>query len=89
MAHDLSNVLNQESLHMNIWEEDGMWIGECTDIPGCVTQGATRNEALVNLIDAISGCLAVIAEDAGATNFSEEQRVSSLDVPTKFFSAAR
>ncbi|NJK45431.1 MAG: type II toxin-antitoxin system HicB family antitoxin, partial [Pleurocapsa sp. SU_196_0] len=40
-------------------DEDGVWIGECTSIPGCVSQGKTRNEALENLEDAILGCLEV------------------------------
>jgi len=29
-------------------DEDGMWIVECPAIPGCVSQGKTRAEALEN-----------------------------------------
>lgn len=43
-------------------DEDGVWIAECPSIPGCVSQGATRDEAVVNIQDAIKGCLAVRAE---------------------------
>lgn len=43
-------------------DEDGVWIAECPSIPGCVSQGATREEALDNVRDAIEGCLAVRAE---------------------------
>jgi len=32
--------------------------------PGCMSQGATRTEALVNIADAISLCLEVIEEDS-------------------------
>lgn len=43
-------------------DEDGVWIVECPSIPGCVSQGKTRNEALANIEDAIRGCLQVRAE---------------------------
>lgn len=67
MADSLANVLNQESVHIRIWEdpEDGGFVAECVDIPGCMSQGESRNEALANLMGAISACLEVIAEDAG------------------------
>ena len=42
--------------------EDGVWIIECPSIPGCVSQGATKDEALVNIREAISLCLEVRAE---------------------------
>ena len=43
-------------------DEDGMWIVECPAIPGCVSQGKTRAEALQNARDAIAACLEVRAE---------------------------
>ncbi|MDX9972448.1 MAG: type II toxin-antitoxin system HicB family antitoxin [FCB group bacterium] len=43
-------------------DEDGVWIVECPSIPGCVSQGATRNEALDNIHEAIRLCLEVRAE---------------------------
>jgi predicted RNase H-like HicB family nuclease len=43
-------------------DEDGFWIVECPAIPGCISQGGTREEALTNIKDAIQGCLAVRAE---------------------------
>lgn len=43
-------------------DEDGVWIVECPSIPGCVSQGATKDEALTNVRDAIRGCLEVRAE---------------------------
>ena len=45
---------------------DGYIMAECLDIPGCISQGKTHQEALANLMDAISVCLEVIAEDAAA-----------------------
>ena len=43
-------------------DEDGIWIVECPSIPGCVSQGQTKQEALENIKDAISACLQVRAE---------------------------
>jgi predicted RNase H-like HicB family nuclease len=43
-------------------DEDGMWVVECPAIPGCVSQGHTREEAMANIKDAIASCLEVRAE---------------------------
>ena len=39
-------------------DEDGIFVAECPSLPGCVSQGKTRAEALVNIKDAIEGYLA-------------------------------
>ena len=36
-------------------DEDGYWVVECPSIPGCFSQGDTREEALENIKDAIKG----------------------------------
>ena len=38
-------------------DEDGMYAAECPTLPGCVSQGKTRQEALKNIKDAIKGYL--------------------------------
>jgi len=38
-------------------DEDGIFIVECPSLPGCVSQGKTRKEALENIQDAIKGYL--------------------------------
>lgn len=43
-------------------DEDGVWIVECPSIPGCVSQGATKDDAIENIKDAIKLCLEVRAE---------------------------
>ncbi|MDP2964719.1 MAG: type II toxin-antitoxin system HicB family antitoxin [Pelolinea sp.] len=43
-------------------DEDGVWIAECPSIPGCVSQGSNREEALENIKEAIQLCLEVRAE---------------------------
>ena len=43
-------------------DEDGVWIAECPAIPGCITQGETKDEAIRNIAEAIALCLEVRAE---------------------------
>jgi len=43
-------------------DEDGVWIAECPSIPGCVSQGETKEAAIQNLREAIALCLEVRAE---------------------------
>jgi predicted RNase H-like HicB family nuclease len=43
-------------------DEDGVWIAACPAIPGCVSQGETKEEATENIRDAIKMCLEVRAE---------------------------
>ena len=43
-------------------DEDGVWVAECPSIPGCVSQGDTKEEALANIREAIELCLEVRAE---------------------------
>jgi predicted RNase H-like HicB family nuclease len=48
---------------VNIYQdEDGVYIAECLSIPGCVSQGKTREEAEKNIREAIKECLEVRAE---------------------------
>jgi len=43
-------------------DEDGVWIVECPSIPGCVSQGDTKDEAFANIREAIALCIKVRAE---------------------------
>lgn len=58
-------------------DEDGTWVVECPSIPGCVSQGATKGEALENVKDAIAACLAVRSE-RGMPLTIETQQVEVL-----------
>jgi len=42
-------------------DEDGVWVVECPAIPGCVSQGKTKKEAMANIEEAIKLCLEVRA----------------------------
>ena len=43
-------------------EEGGYW-AEVIELPGCVTQGETKEELLQNVIEAIQACLEAYEED--------------------------
>ena len=53
-------------------DEDGVWVAECLAIPGCVSQGSTKDEAVANLREAIDGCIAVRAA-SGLPPFDPER----------------
>lgn len=42
-------------------DEDGVFVSECPVLPGCISQGKTRDEAVVNIRDAIQGYLHSLA----------------------------
>lgn len=43
--------------------EDGYFVAECPSLPGCISQGETREEAIANIKEAIAGYVAVLEED--------------------------
>lgn len=43
--------------------EDGFWVAECPSLPGCVSQGETREQAIVNIREAIEGYILALQED--------------------------
>jgi antitoxin HicB len=38
-------------------DEDGMYVAEVPSLPGCISQGQTREEAVENVREAIAGYL--------------------------------
>ncbi|GIK75751.1 MAG TPA: type II toxin-antitoxin system HicB family antitoxin [Chloroflexi bacterium] len=43
--------------------EDGYWVAECPSLPGCISQGATREEAIKNIREAIDLYIEALVED--------------------------
>jgi predicted RNase H-like HicB family nuclease len=43
--------------------EDGYWVAECHSLPGCISQGQTKDEALVNIKEAIAGYEGALQDD--------------------------
>jgi len=54
--------------------EDNYWVAECPSLPGCISQGKNREEALVNIKDAIEAYTAALEED-------------NLEIPEAYFEA--
>lgn len=43
--------------------ETGYWVAECPSLPGCISQGKTKEEAIANVGEAIEGYILVLRED--------------------------
>ena len=43
--------------------EGGYFVAECPSLPGCISQGKTREEAIANIKEAIAGYIAALQED--------------------------
>ena len=43
--------------------EDGYCVVECPSLPGCVSQGKTRQQAIANIKEAIRGYIRALEED--------------------------
>lgn len=43
--------------------EDGYWVAECPGLPGCISQGKTRDKAIKNIREAIDIYVATLKED--------------------------
>lgn len=43
--------------------EDGYWVAECPSLPGCISQGETKVEAIENIKEAIEAYTSTLRED--------------------------
>lgn len=43
--------------------EDGYWVAECPSLPGCISQGKTKEEAITNIKEAVQGYIKALEED--------------------------
>ena len=43
--------------------EDGYWVAECPSLPGCVSQGKDKPEAIANIKEAIRAYIAALGQD--------------------------
>jgi predicted RNase H-like HicB family nuclease len=43
--------------------ENGFWVAECASLPGCISQGKNREEAVTNIREAIEGYIRALQDD--------------------------
>jgi predicted RNase H-like HicB family nuclease len=43
--------------------EDGFWVAECPSLPGCASQGESREQAIANIREAIEGYILALKDD--------------------------
>ena len=57
-------IAHCEDPHMIVYPgEDGYWVAECLMLPGCISQGKTREEAIQNIREAIDVYVAVLEDE--------------------------
>ena len=61
-------------------DEDGEFTSEVPELPGCISQGHTRDEAITNIKDAISGYLASLKKHNEPIPFSIEEETVEIHV---------
>jgi predicted RNase H-like HicB family nuclease len=44
-------------------DEDDRWVAECPSLPGCVSQGTTRDETIRNIKEAIEAYIEALEMD--------------------------
>jgi predicted RNase H-like HicB family nuclease len=60
--------------------EDGWIVADCPSLPGCVSQGRTRDEALANIKEAMELWLEVEAEQNGRAPQPVEVELAVVEV---------
>jgi len=43
--------------------EDNYWVAECLSLPGCISQGKTKEEAIINIKEAIGLYIETLQDD--------------------------
>ena len=61
-------------------QEEGGFTVQCVEIPGAISQGETRKEALANIKEAIELVLEVQREELNKTSSSLHREISKVEV---------
>ncbi|MBO3840551.1 MAG: type II toxin-antitoxin system HicB family antitoxin [Thermoproteota archaeon] len=61
-------------------DEDGYYVAEVPALPGCISQGKTREEAISNIKDAIAGYLASLKKHDEPIPPSIEEELVEVNV---------
>ena len=62
-------------------DENGEWCASCPSLPGCHSEGNTREEALANIRDAIEAYIEALEDDhLPVPEETENREIVTLDV---------
>lgn len=61
-------------------DQDGFYVADCPDLPGCHTQGTTAKEAMTNIKDAIKLHLETFPQEDRVLH-KNRSKVTIIDVP--------
>ena len=68
-------IMNKQQYKVSVIlreEEEGGFSVQCVELPGCISEGETREEALKNIKEAIIGYLEAFPEDQELVNRTRE-----------------
>jgi predicted RNase H-like HicB family nuclease len=60
MWHQLEGSVRQVVIYRG---EDNSWVAECPSLPGCISEGKTKEEAIINIREAIQGYISALEDD--------------------------
>ena len=61
-------------------DEDGVFVSEVPELPGCVSQGNTREDAIANVREAISGYVASLIKHNEPIPFAADEVSTEMHV---------
>ncbi len=62
-------------------DEDGIFVAQVPSLPGCITQGRTRQEALENVREAIEVYIESLEQHGEPVPLSSTEEVVRLELP--------
>jgi len=72
------NLMGRKTLKFTVTleeDEDGFIVASCPALPGCHSQGRTREEAISNITEAIRGCIASMRKHGEALPMTDVEEV--------------
>jgi predicted RNase H-like HicB family nuclease len=58
--------------------EDGYWVAECASLPGCISQGKTKEEAIANIREAIELYIEDMVENGESVPEDQLDRIVAI-----------